>query len=190
MDAERVRAFLLTLPHVAETLQWGDNLVFWVGDKSIGGKMFALVNLSADGPSAEGHGVISFAAGPERFAELVERESLKPAPYFARAHWVAAESWTALRPPEWQAELRNAHAVIFAKLPKRTRDALLSAPSKKSRRNRRRNLSKSSPHPLNYSVGFAFVVQIPANDSRYAYSSTISKSVTRIGATMHDGAVA
>ncbi len=48
MDAERVRAFLLTLPHVAETLQWGDNLVFWVGDKSIGGKMFALVNLSAE----------------------------------------------------------------------------------------------------------------------------------------------
>ncbi len=142
MDAERVRAFLLTLPHVAETLQWGDNLVFWVGDKSIGGKMFALVNLSADGPSAEGHGVISFAVGPERFAELVERESLKPAPYLARAHWVAAESWSALRPPEWQAELRNAHAVIFAKLPKRTREALLSAPPKKSSKPSKK-LSKS-----------------------------------------------
>jgi len=119
MDAERARAFLLTLPHVAETLQWGDNLVFWVGDKSIGGKMFAVVDLC---PGA--HGVISFAAGPERFADLIENESLKPAPYLARAHWVAADRWDALRAAEWQAELRNAHAVIFAKLPKRTRDVL------------------------------------------------------------------
>ena len=127
MDAERARAFLLTLPHVAETLQWGDNLVFWVGDKSTGGKMFALINLSTST-----HGVISFAANPERFAELVEVEGLKPAPYFARAHWVAAESWTVLRLTEWQAELRNAHAIIFAKLTKRTREALLAVPSKKA----------------------------------------------------------
>jgi predicted DNA-binding protein (MmcQ/YjbR family) len=119
MDAERAHAFLLSLPYVAETLQWGDNLVFWVGDKSMGGKMFALINLSADA-----HGVISFAAGPERFAELVEVENLKPAPYLARAHWVAAESWSAFRPAEWQTELRNAHSIVLAKLPKRTREQL------------------------------------------------------------------
>ena len=119
MDSERARAFLLTLPHVAETLQWGDNLVFWVGDKAIGGKMFALMNLSGSA-----HGVISFAAGPERFLELVELEAFRPAPYFARAHWVNTSDWTALRPIEWQTELRNAHAIVFAKLPKRTRDAL------------------------------------------------------------------
>lgn len=119
MDAERARAFLLTLPHVVETLQWGDNLVFWVADKSIGGKMFAVINLSADA-----HGVISFAAGCERAPDLLELEGFYPAPYLARAHWVATADWNALRPPEWQHELRNAHAVIFAKLPKRTRDVL------------------------------------------------------------------
>ncbi|HEV2576038.1 MAG TPA: MmcQ/YjbR family DNA-binding protein [Acidobacteriaceae bacterium] len=129
MDAERARAFLLTLPHVAETLQWGDNLVFWVGDKSIGGKMFAVLNLAADA-----HGVISFASTPERFAELVEQEGLKPAPYLARAHWVAADNWTCLRPAVWEAELRDANAVIFARLPKRTRDTLLSTPAKKSQK--------------------------------------------------------
>jgi predicted DNA-binding protein (MmcQ/YjbR family) len=132
MDAERARAFLLTLPHVAETLQWGDNLVFWVGDKSIGGKMFALINLSADGPAAKGHGVISFAAGPERYLEFLEREGFFPAPYFARAHWVATRDWSMLRLPEWQTELCNAHAVIFAKLPRRTRDAL-AAPAKSNK---------------------------------------------------------
>ena len=35
MDSERLRAYLLTLPHVVETMQWGANLVFWVGDKAI-----------------------------------------------------------------------------------------------------------------------------------------------------------
>jgi predicted DNA-binding protein (MmcQ/YjbR family) len=119
MDAERARAFLLKLPHVVETEQWGDNLVYWVGDKAIGGKMFALLDLS-DGR----HGVGMYSAGPERFAELVELDGLVPAAYMARIHWVAAERWDALRNSEWEAELRAAHAITFAKLPKRTLDAL------------------------------------------------------------------
>ncbi len=86
MDAERVRTFCLGLPHAAETLQWGANLVFRVGDKSAGGKMFALVNLDGLGGP-----VISFCAGPEGYAELLEREGVVPAPYLARAHWVALE---------------------------------------------------------------------------------------------------
>jgi predicted DNA-binding protein (MmcQ/YjbR family) len=119
MDAETARAFLLKLPHVVETQQWGDNLVFWVGDKAIGGKMFCLLNL--DGSA---HGVISYSAGPERYVELLERESLVPAPYMARIHWVAAERWSAWRNAEWQSELRAAHAITFVKLPQRIRDVL------------------------------------------------------------------
>jgi predicted DNA-binding protein (MmcQ/YjbR family) len=115
MNVERARAFLLSLPHVAETMQWGDNLVFWVGDKAVGGKMFALMNLEADG-----RGVISYPAGPERFAELVEVEGFVPAPYFARIYWVAVERWDVLRDREWKDELRTAHAIMLAKLPKKT----------------------------------------------------------------------
>jgi hypothetical protein len=37
MDAERAREFLRKLPLVEETMQWGNNLVFWVGDKAVGG---------------------------------------------------------------------------------------------------------------------------------------------------------
>jgi predicted DNA-binding protein (MmcQ/YjbR family) len=114
MDAERARAFLLGLPHVVETQQWGDNLLFWVGDKAIGGKMFCLLNL--DG-SADG--VVSYPAGAERFAELIELEGLKPAPYLARIFWVAAERWGALRNAEWEDEMRAAHAITLAKLPKK-----------------------------------------------------------------------
>ncbi len=119
MDAERAREFLLSLPQVEETQQWGDNLVFWAGDKAIGGKMFCLMNLSGDA-----HGVVSIAAGPERFAELVERDGLKPAPYFARIYWVAAERWGALRPSEWKELLRAAYERTLAKLPKKTREVL------------------------------------------------------------------
>jgi predicted DNA-binding protein (MmcQ/YjbR family) len=89
MDAERVRAFLLTLPHVIETRQWGNNLVFWVGDKSIGGKMFALINLDGPDGTRLAKAVLSFATDPERFHQLLETEGIIPAPYLARAHWIA-----------------------------------------------------------------------------------------------------
>jgi predicted DNA-binding protein (MmcQ/YjbR family) len=119
MDIEGARKFLLGLPHVVETMQWGDNLVFWVGDKAIGGRMFAVVDLSGGQ-----HGVVSYSAGPERFAELVEREGLRPAPYAARNFWVAAERWGALRNAEWEAELSAAHAITLAKLPKKVVEVL------------------------------------------------------------------
>jgi predicted DNA-binding protein (MmcQ/YjbR family) len=128
MDAERVRAYLLTLPHVVETMQWGANLVFWVGDKAIGGKMFALVNLDGDGGA-----VISYAAGPERYAELLESEGVIPAPYMARIFWVAVERWNVFRTPEWERELCAAHALTFNKLPPRTR-ATLAMPANQQKR--------------------------------------------------------
>jgi predicted DNA-binding protein (MmcQ/YjbR family) len=128
MDAERIRAYLLTLPHVVETMQWGANLVFWVGDKAIGGKMFALVNLDADGGA-----VISYSAGPERYAELLEIEGILPAPYMARIYWVAVQQWSVFRPAEWEQQLQAAHAITFAKLPPRTR-AVLATPAKEQKR--------------------------------------------------------
>ena len=131
-----MRAMLLKLPHVAETMQWGANLVFWVGDKSIGGKMFAVVDLDGKGGP-----VISYAAGPERFAELVEREGIIPAPYLARAHWVAVERWDVFRSSKWQSELEAAHALITAKLPKRTRDVLAMPDAKKLIAERKKKLA-------------------------------------------------
>lgn len=89
--------------------------MFWVGDKAIGGKMFTLLNLDVgEGP------ILSFAAGHEHAAELQEREGLIPAPYFARAGWIAAERWDALTFREWQDELAAAHAYVLARLPART----------------------------------------------------------------------
>lgn len=128
MDVETLRAYLLSLPDVVETMQWGDNLVFWVADKTIGGKMFALASLSPD------HGaVLSFAAGPERFAELVEIEGVFPAPYLARAHWVAIERWTTLPTRDLKDLLAHARELVHAKLPKRTRDVLAMPAAEKKK---------------------------------------------------------
>jgi predicted DNA-binding protein (MmcQ/YjbR family) len=117
MNAEWVRSFLLGLPHVVETEQWG-GLVFWVGDKHVSGKMFVMLPLDGHGP------VISYPAGQERFGELLEREGLIPAPYFARIFWVSAERWDVFRRSEWEDELRAGHAMVLEKLPAKVRATL------------------------------------------------------------------
>jgi predicted DNA-binding protein (MmcQ/YjbR family) len=119
MDNEKVREICLGLPHVTESVNWGHHLVFWAGDKAIGGKMFALIHL--DG---EGTGVLWFHCGPERYGELLEIEGIIPAPYMARLHWVTVERWDVLRSREFEEELRRAYDLIYAKLPKRTKDLL------------------------------------------------------------------
>jgi predicted DNA-binding protein (MmcQ/YjbR family) len=141
MDAEQVREYLLQLPYVAETMQWGANLVFWVGDKAIGGKMFALLNLDDDQ-----QGVLSFAAGPERYAELLETEGVYPAPYLARAHWVAIRHWGVLRSSELEELLKSGHGLVYAKLPKKTRDVLAMPPAaqRKLLKERKKSLAARS----------------------------------------------
>lgn len=119
MDVERMREFLLKLPHVKETVQWGETLVFWAGDKAIGGKMFALTNLTG-----VGKGVLSFHVGAEWYSELLENEGVIPAPYMARIYWVCLERWDALPDRELRELLERAHSLVFAKLPKKTKDAL------------------------------------------------------------------
>ena len=54
---------LLGLPHVVETEQWG-GLVFWVGDKHVGGKMFVMLPLDGQGP------LISYPAGRSGLGNL------------------------------------------------------------------------------------------------------------------------
>ena len=125
MDAESVRKFCLSLPHVTEDVQWGSDLLFRIGNK-----MFAVVALDA----ATDHRM-SFKCTPETFAELTEREGIMPAPYVARYHWVALERFDALPERELKHLLRNAYQLILEKLPRKLREQLDSsagkAPTKK-----------------------------------------------------------
>jgi predicted DNA-binding protein (MmcQ/YjbR family) len=119
MDNEGIRAICMAMPNVAETVNWGHHLVYWVGDRDIGGKMFAMTDLDGTG-----FGVLWFHCGEERFHELLEREGISASPYLAKAHWVTVDRWDALRPREVEDELKRAHALIYEKLPKRTKTVL------------------------------------------------------------------
>jgi predicted DNA-binding protein (MmcQ/YjbR family) len=124
MDNERIREICLAMPHVTETLNWGHHLVYFVGDKEIGGKMFAMTDLDGSGT-----GVLWFHAGVERFHELMEYEDIVASPYLARVHWVTLLRWDALRPSEIEEELRQAYKLVEAKLAPRTRK-ILALPEK------------------------------------------------------------
>jgi predicted DNA-binding protein (MmcQ/YjbR family) len=124
MNNERVREICLSLPHAAETLNWGHHLVYWVGDRELGGKMFAMTDLEGTGS-----GVLAFHCGVERFHELLENESIIGAPHLARANWVSLQHWDALRGREIEEELRLAHGLIYDKLPRHVK-ALLALPAK------------------------------------------------------------
>jgi predicted DNA-binding protein (MmcQ/YjbR family) len=128
MDIETVRAYCLSFPHVTESVQWGNDLVF-----KIGGKMFAVTVLEGGSKYC-----LSLKCTPEKFAELTEEEGIDPAPYVARYHWVALQRFDVLSEKELKALLRNAYDLVLAKLPKKARAELgkRSVPKKTSKKSR------------------------------------------------------
>jgi predicted DNA-binding protein (MmcQ/YjbR family) len=121
-SVEFIRNLCLGFPHATEQVQWGYDLVF-----KIGGKMFAITPLE---PSRV---FLTFKATDESFADLTERPGIIPAPYLARARWVALENADALSPQELTSFLRLSYDLVLAKLPKKTRERLASAkPKQKS----------------------------------------------------------
>jgi len=116
MDIEWVRNLCLSFPKVTEEEVWTDDLTF-----KVAGKMFAHSVLV---PAAVW---LSFKASPESFAELIERQGIIPAPYLARAKWVALETKDALPPNELAVLLRQSYDMVVAKLPKKTQESLLAA---------------------------------------------------------------
>jgi predicted DNA-binding protein (MmcQ/YjbR family) len=122
MNLEWLRETCLAFPHVTEQVQWEHALLF-----KVGGRMFAVGALE---PSATW---LSLKVSPENFADLTERPGIIPAPYLARAQWVALETTEALRSTELASLLRDSYDLIFAKLPKKTRESLARGAGKRNR---------------------------------------------------------
>jgi len=121
MDIEWIRQRCLSLPHTTEHVQWGIDLVF-----KIGGKMYAVM------PTEPAPVLLSFKCSDESFAELVERPGIIPAPYLARAKWVALQDESALPRAELGRLLREAYQLVLANLPRSARVSLEKAPSGKA----------------------------------------------------------
>ena len=119
---ESIRKVCMSFPHSTEQIQWGYDLVF-----KIAGKIFAITPLE---PAPV---FLTIKASDESFAELTERPGIIPAPYLARAKWVALERADAVSPAELASLLRNSYDLVVAKLPAKTRAALSSAKPKSKR---------------------------------------------------------
>jgi predicted DNA-binding protein (MmcQ/YjbR family) len=131
MNADWIRKTCLTLPHVTEHIQWGNDLVF-----KVGGKMFAVTPLE---PAPVW---LSFKASDENFATLIERPQIIPAPYLARAKWVALESNDAVPLAELAALLAESHQLVMAKLPKSLLSGLASGEKRSSTPKRKVHTNK------------------------------------------------
>ena len=112
MNIEQLRKYCLSFPHATEDVKWGNDLCFCVG-----GKMFCVTGL-------DGSGQASFKTTPEKFAELIERDGVIPAPYVARYHWVAMERPDAIENAELKDLIANSYQLVFDKLPAKTRRGL------------------------------------------------------------------
>jgi predicted DNA-binding protein (MmcQ/YjbR family) len=105
MDVDSIRSYCLSFPQATENLQWDDDLCF-----KIGGKIF--VTLGLDNPR------MCFKCLPEKFAELIELEDIRPAPYVGRYQWVMLNRLDAVRDDELQALIQQSFAMVAAKAPK------------------------------------------------------------------------
>ena len=105
MDIDQIRQYCLSFPDATENLQWGDDLCF-----KIGGKIF--VTLGLDNPR------LCFKCATETFAELIEREDIRPAPYVGRFKWVMLDRLDAVASAELKVLIRQSYEMISAKTPR------------------------------------------------------------------------
>jgi predicted DNA-binding protein (MmcQ/YjbR family) len=116
MDIDDLRRHCLGFPHTTENVQWGADLVF-----KVDGKMFAVTPLDV-APVR-----LSFKCTPENFAELCELPDIIPAPYMARAQWVALKSLNAVPGDELRELLAESYRLVWERLPKKRREELEDA---------------------------------------------------------------
>jgi predicted DNA-binding protein (MmcQ/YjbR family) len=108
------RKFAAGLPGATEDIKWGADLVY-----SIGAKMFCVFLL--EGNRVGGHTKsCSFKVDDDRFLELTGVPGVMPAPYLARAKWVQVKPGHALGSTALSELIRRSHALVLAKLPKKT----------------------------------------------------------------------
>ena len=133
MNIDQLRKLCLSFPGATEQIQWGDDLLF-----KVGGKMFAVT------PLEPAKLWISLKANPDNFAELTERPGVQPAPYLARAKWIALESPDALPTEEVAGLLRESYELVLRKLPRKTRETIARGLAVKPRaRGKRTGKTKS-----------------------------------------------
>jgi predicted DNA-binding protein (MmcQ/YjbR family) len=107
MNVDEIRKYCLAFPGATENLQWGDDLCF-----KTRGKIFVTLALTAVPQK------LCFKCTPQTFAELVERENIRPAPYVGRYKWAILDRLDALSQEELREFIRQSYEMVAAKAPK------------------------------------------------------------------------
>jgi predicted DNA-binding protein (MmcQ/YjbR family) len=104
-------AFVLSLPSTTLVRQWRDDSV-----AKVGGRIFALLDRDP--------GEVWLKVSPMSYDLLTELEGIRPAPYFARAGWVAISATSPLGGEDVEAYIAEAHRLIAARLSRKLRTEL------------------------------------------------------------------
>jgi len=114
MNYTRLVSYCKKLPNARYERKWGNTLAFMVDRK-----MFALFILDErDRPTD-----LWCKVDDENFLPYTGQPGIRPAPYLARAKWIAVAS-DAMTDDTAKQVLRRARDLIFSKLPKRLQQQL------------------------------------------------------------------
>jgi predicted DNA-binding protein (MmcQ/YjbR family) len=111
MHRDGFEALILTLPEATLVRQWRDDSV-----AKVGGKIFALLD--------QDPGEVWLKVSELAYPMLTELDGVRPAPYFARAGWVAISAASPLSGDEVEAYVREAHRLVAGKLSRKVRAEL------------------------------------------------------------------
>lgn len=102
---------MLTLPAATLVHQWRDDSV-----AKVGGRIFALLDKDP--------GDVWFKVSPMAFELLTELPAIRPAPYFARAGWVAVAVGSPLSETEIKSYIAEAHRLVASRLTRKMQAVL------------------------------------------------------------------
>ncbi|MFD2648319.1 MmcQ/YjbR family DNA-binding protein [Devosia albogilva] len=111
MHRSNFEDFVTSLPAARTVRQWRDDSVAYVGER-----IFALLDRDP--------GEIWLKVSDLAYPILIEQPGIRPAPYFARARWVAISSASGLGKEDLRAYLIEAHRLVAARLTRKARLAL------------------------------------------------------------------
>jgi len=114
LSTERLEQLCSGWPGVTRDIKWGDALVF-----SVGGKMFVVTSTERGQD-----GRLMFKVPDERFLELTDQEGMAPAPYLARAHWIAVTDRRRFTTAALEKLIRGAYLQVRSKLTKKMQAAI------------------------------------------------------------------
>jgi predicted DNA-binding protein (MmcQ/YjbR family) len=118
MNYANLVSYCNTIPDAHSGIKWSSTLVFMVANK-----MFALFTLDSSGRPTD----LWCRVDDDLFLSYTGQDGIRPAPYLARAKWIALER-RAMSDAAAKKLLRRARDIVAKKLPKRVQRELHEQP--------------------------------------------------------------